>query len=73
MTGTKFPAAPGSIGAIRDEEWLFTAVEGTPDTCFVPVSGMSDLVLDTEAVFSRPPFTRSSRSTPPRCLSSVIT
>ncbi|WP_346777602.1 helicase-related protein [Rhodococcus sp. HNM0563] len=52
MTTTEFTAAPGSIVVVRDEDWLVTAVEATSDGYFVHVTGMSDLVRDTEAVFS---------------------
>src|SRR5690606_24734916 len=52
VTTSQFTAAPGSIVVVRDEDWLVTAVEATSDGHFVHVSGLSDLVRDTEAVFS---------------------
>ena len=47
-----FTAAPGSIVIVRDEEWLVTAVEAATDGYFVNVIGLSELVRDTDAVFS---------------------
>lgn len=47
-----FTAAPGSIVIVRDEDWLVTKVESTLDGFFVHVTGLSELVRDTEAVFS---------------------
>ena len=47
-----FTIAPGSIIAVRDEEWLVTAVEPTSGGHFVHAAGLSELVRDTEAVFS---------------------
>ncbi len=47
-----FTAAPGSIVIVRDEDWLVTKVEATLDGFFVHVTGLSELVRDTEAVFS---------------------
>ena len=47
-----FNAAPGSIVIVRDEDWLVTKVEATLDGFFVHVTGLSELVRDTEAVFS---------------------
>lgn len=47
-----FTAAPGSIVIVRDEDWLVTKVEPTLDGFFVHVTGLSELVRDTEAVFS---------------------
>ncbi|MET9326645.1 helicase-related protein [Tsukamurella sp. NPDC003166] len=37
---------------MRDQEWLVTSVEPTADGCFVHVTGLSELVRDTTAVFS---------------------
>ncbi|WP_307718328.1 helicase-related protein [Rhodococcus koreensis] len=37
---------------VRDEDWLVTKVEATLDGFFVHVTGLSELVRDTEAVFS---------------------
>lgn len=45
-------AAPGSTVVVRDEEWLVTSVEAASDGWFVSVVGLSELVRDTEAVFS---------------------
>ncbi|VFA81757.1 RNA polymerase-associated protein rapA [Gordonia paraffinivorans] len=50
--GNELNVAPGSIVLVRDEEWLVTAVETASDGHFVHVTGLSDLVRDTEAVFS---------------------
>ncbi|TWS20025.1 DEAD/DEAH box helicase [Tsukamurella asaccharolytica] len=47
-----FKGAPGSIAVVRDQEWLVTAVEPTADGFFVHVTGLSELVRDTSAVFS---------------------
>ncbi|MFT4086122.1 MAG: helicase-related protein [Gordonia sp. (in: high G+C Gram-positive bacteria)] len=47
-----FTAAPGSIVFVRDEDWLVTATEETPDGHLVHVTGLSELVRDAEAVFS---------------------
>ena len=47
-----FDAAPGSMVVVRDEEWLVTQVEPTTDGHFVHVVGLSELVRDTEAIFS---------------------
>ncbi|GAB3085672.1 helicase-related protein [Isoptericola nanjingensis] len=49
---TEFDGAPGSTVVVRDEEWLVTQVEPTTDGHFVHVTGLSELVRDTEAVFS---------------------
>ncbi|WP_251149773.1 SNF2-related protein [Cellulosimicrobium sp. Marseille-Q4280] len=49
---TEFNAAPGSTVVVRDEEWLVTQVEPTTDGHFVHVVGLSELVRDTEAIFS---------------------
>ncbi len=49
---TEFTAAPGSTVVVRDEEWLVTQIEPTTDGHFVHVVGLSELVRDTEAVFS---------------------
>lgn len=49
---TIFAAAPGSTVVVRDEEWLVTQVEPTTDGYFVHVVGLSELVRDTEAIFS---------------------
>src|SRR5687767_12388480 len=47
------PPAPGSVVLIRDEEWLVTRPERSDDgEWFVSVQGISELVRDTEAVFS---------------------
>jgi hypothetical protein len=51
-TPAQFTAAPGSVVVIRDEDWLVTRVEPASDGSNVYVSGLSDLVRDTEAVFS---------------------
>ncbi|ETT25599.1 superfamily II DNA/RNA helicases, SNF2 family proteinprotein [Rhodococcus aetherivorans] len=37
---------------VRDEDWLVTKVEATLDGFFVHVTGLSELVRDTDAVFS---------------------
>ena len=47
-----FAVAPGSTVVVRDEEWLVTSVEAAADGWFVNVIGLSELVRDTEAVFS---------------------
>lgn len=47
-----FNAAPGSMVIVRDEEWLVTSVEPTKDGHFVHVLGLSELVRETESVFS---------------------
>ena len=43
--------APGSIVVVRDEEWLVTGVEATPDGRKLNVVGLTELVRDTEATF----------------------
>ena len=44
--------APGSIVVVRDEEWLVTNVEPSSDGYFVHVQGLSELVRETDAIFS---------------------
>lgn len=44
--------APGSIVVVRDEEWLVTNVEPANDGHFVHVQGLSELVRETDAIFS---------------------
>lgn len=44
--------APGSVVVIRDEEWLVNQVEPASDGRFIHVEGLTELVRDTEAVFS---------------------
>ena len=51
-TTTDFVAAPGSTVVVRDEEWLVTHVEPATDGHFVHVVGLSELVRNTEAIFS---------------------
>lgn len=46
------PIAPGSIVVVRDEEWLVTNVEPATDGQFVHVQGLSELVRETDAIFS---------------------
>ncbi|WP_243729212.1 DEAD/DEAH box helicase [Nesterenkonia sphaerica] len=43
--------APGSVVTVRDEEWMVTAAEDTPQGTLVHVRGLSDLVRDTSATF----------------------
>lgn len=45
--------APGSVVVIRDEEWLVNQVVPASDGLFVHVQGLTELVRDTEAVFSK--------------------
>ncbi|KXP06341.1 DEAD/DEAH box helicase [Tsukamurella tyrosinosolvens] len=47
-----FSGAPGSVVVVRDQEWLVTAVEPRADGAFVHVTGLSELVRETSAVFS---------------------
>ena len=44
--------APGSIVVVRDEEWLVTQIEPASDGQFIHVQGLSELVRETDAVFS---------------------
>ena len=44
--------APGSIVVVRDEEWLVTQIEPASDGEFVHVQGLSELVRETDAIFS---------------------
>ncbi|RKQ90893.1 type III restriction/modification enzyme restriction subunit [Solirubrobacter pauli] len=47
------PPAPGSVVLVRDEEWLVTRTERADDgEWFVSAQGVSELVRDTEAIFS---------------------
>src|SRR3954465_11029200 len=48
----EFPAAPGSIVEVRDEQWLVTAVERAGDGWLVDVQGLTELVRDTTATFA---------------------
>ncbi|MRK01381.1 DEAD/DEAH box helicase [Aeromicrobium sp. S22] len=48
----ELPIAPGSIVVVRDEEWLVTQLEPASDGTFVHVQGLTELVRDTEAIFS---------------------
>lgn len=43
--------SPGSMVKVRDETWLVTAVEDTPDGALYAVRGVSDFVKDTTASF----------------------
>src|SRR5699024_4380482 len=43
--------APGSLVTVRDEIWLVTSVEDTPDGPLYGVRGVSDFVKDTTASF----------------------
>lgn len=43
--------APGSVVVVRDEEWLVTQVEATPDGSCIEALGLSDLVRGQEATF----------------------
>jgi superfamily II DNA or RNA helicase len=51
MGEAELTIAPGSVVVIRDEEWLVTAVEATPDGRRLDVVGLTELVRDTEATF----------------------
>jgi len=51
-TRPTFTGAPGSTVIVRDESWLVSSIEPTTDGHFVHVLGLSELVRDTEAVFS---------------------
>lgn len=44
--------APGSVVIVRDEEWLVTQIEPASDGQFLHVQGLSELVRETEAIFS---------------------
>ena len=43
--------SPGSLVVVRDETWLVTSVEDTPDGPLYGVRGVSDFVKDTTASF----------------------
>ena len=43
--------SPGSLVTVRDETWLVTSVEDTPDGPLYSVRGVSDFVKDTTASF----------------------
>ena len=43
--------SPGSLVVVRDETWLVTSVEDTPDGPLYGVRGVSDFVKDTTAAF----------------------
>ena len=43
--------SPGSIVTVRDETWLVTSVEDTPDGALYSVRGVSDFVKGTTASF----------------------
>src|SRR5699024_10052252 len=43
--------SPGSLVTVRDETWLVTSVEDTPDGPLYAVRGVSDFVKDTTASF----------------------
>src|SRR5699024_11852425 len=43
--------SPGSLVEVRDETWLVTSVEDTPDGPLYAVRGVSDFVKDTTASF----------------------
>src|SRR5699024_12415616 len=43
--------SPGSLVEVRDETWLVTSVENTPDGPLYAVRGVSDFVKDTTASF----------------------
>lgn len=43
--------SPGSLVVVRDETWLVTSVEDTPDGPLYTVRGVSDFVKDTAASF----------------------
>ena len=43
--------SPGSLVEVRDETWLVTSVEDTPDGALYTVRGVSDFVKDTTASF----------------------
>ncbi|WP_235532660.1 helicase-related protein [Nocardioides sp. Root140] len=45
-------AAPGSVLEIRDETWLVTRAERATDGWFYEVTGLSELVRGTNAIFS---------------------
>ncbi|MBB5832518.1 DEAD/DEAH box helicase [Brachybacterium aquaticum] len=45
--------SPGSLVVVRDETWLVTSVEDTPDGPLYAVRGVSDFVKDTTASFYR--------------------
>ena len=45
--------SPGSLVVARDETWLVTSVEDTPDGPLYAVRGVSDFVKDTTASFPR--------------------
>ena len=40
--------SPGSLVTVRDETWLVTSVEDTPDGPLYAVRGVSDFVKDTK-------------------------
>jgi hypothetical protein len=48
---TQINVAPGSVVAVRDEEWLVTGVEPTQDGRLLRCQGLSELVRDTTASF----------------------
>jgi superfamily II DNA or RNA helicase len=43
--------APGSVVVVRDEEWLVTGIERSPDGQLLTLQGLSELVRDTTATF----------------------
>ena len=49
---TELAIAPGSVVIVRDEEWLVTQIEPASDGQFLHVQGLSELVRETEAIFS---------------------
>jgi len=51
VTDEALAIAPGSVVVVRDEEWLVTGTEATADGRRVDVTGLSELVRDTEATF----------------------
>lgn len=51
-TRPTFTGAPSSTVIVRDESWLVTSIERATGDHFVHVLGLSELVRDTEAVFS---------------------
>lgn len=49
--GSPLNVAPGAIVVVRDEEWFVTNVTATQDGTLLTVTGISELVRDTEAMF----------------------
>lgn len=52
VTEVESAIGPGSIVVVRDEEWLVTQIEPASDGEFVHVQGLSELVRETDAIFS---------------------